>query len=127
MREPLKMAGCFLGSLADDWHVQAAADYASNVSERHALFGDRVILGHYGLLLKHEPVETSCIEPMHRGPAIEPVAHIGRNALLTRETDEARNEAMITVAMDGWRKAHQRHADTTRRQRCRCLFRGYAG
>src|ERR1700752_554008 len=53
-----------------------------------------------GTLLQHEPVEMSRIEPVHRGPAVEPVAHKRRNALLTRETNEARNEAVITVAMD---------------------------
>jgi hypothetical protein len=127
MREPLKMAGRFLGSLAHDRHVQAATDYASNVSEWHAFVGDCVIPGPCGLFLNHKPVEMSGIEPVHRGPAVEPLTHTGRNALLSRETDEARNEAMITVAMDRWRKTHQRHAHTTHRQGNRCFFRGDAG
>ena len=50
------------------------------------------------------PVKTDSIEPVHRGPAIEPVADIHRNALLTPEIDEARNKAVIAVAMDRWRK-----------------------
>ena len=29
MREPAKVLGCLLGGLADNWHVQAAADHAS--------------------------------------------------------------------------------------------------
>jgi hypothetical protein len=91
------------------------------------LFGDLLHLGSCGTLLKHEPVEMSSIELVHRGPAVEPVAHIRRNALLTRETDEARNEAVITVAMDRRRQAHRRCAHATRRQRKRRIFRGNAG
>jgi hypothetical protein len=62
------------GGLADDGHVQAAADHAGDVAERHALVGDPVIPGSCGTLLKHEPVEMSSIEPVHRGPAVKPVA-----------------------------------------------------
>ncbi len=35
----------------------------------------------------------------------------------TRDAHESRNEAVITVAMDRWRKAYRRHAHTTRRHR----------
>src|SRR5205807_6441295 len=75
---------------------------------------------------EHEPVEMGSIEPVHRGPAVEPVTHIRRNALFTRDLDETRNEAVITVAMDRWGEAHHRHAHATRRHRSCCLFRSYA-
>src|SRR5207244_13618243 len=39
MREPAKMAGCFLGGHADERHVLSAADHASDVSERYDLAG----------------------------------------------------------------------------------------
>jgi hypothetical protein len=106
MREPAKVVVCFLGGLADDGHVQAAADHAGDVAERHALVGDSVIRGSSGTLLKHEPVEMSSIEPVNRGPAVKPVANIRRNALFTRDADESRNETVITVAMDRWRKPY---------------------
>ena len=35
------------------------------------------------------------IEPVHRGPAVEPVTHTCRNPVLAREVDECRNEAEI--------------------------------
>jgi hypothetical protein len=75
------MAGCLLRRLGDDGHVQAPADYLSDVSHRHALVGDPVISGSRSTLLKHEPVEVCSIEPVHRGPAVEPLTHIRRNAL----------------------------------------------
>ena len=82
------MLGSLLGGLGDDRHVQAPADYVSDLSQRHALFGDRVIPRSRGALLKREPVEGGSIEPVHRGPAVEPVAHIRRNTLLASHTDE---------------------------------------
>ena len=117
------MLGCLLRRFANDRHIQVPADYISDVSERHALFGDAMIPGSRGTLLKHEPVKMSSIEPMHRGPAVEPIAYLDRNALLTCNADENRNEAMITIAMDRWRKAHHRHAHTTRCHRKSGLFR----
>jgi hypothetical protein len=39
----------------------------------------------------------SGVEPAHRGPAVEPVAHIRRDTLLTRETDEGWNETVVAV------------------------------
>jgi hypothetical protein len=67
------------------------------------------------------------IEPVHCGPAVAPVTHIRRHALLTRDADEAWNDAVITVAMDRWRKAYHRHARATRRQRRGCHLRRDAG
>jgi hypothetical protein len=127
MREPVEVVGCFLGGLADDRYVQSAADHASDVSERHALFGDPMIPRSCGTFLKRQPEQMGSIKPVHGGPAIEPVTHIRRNALLTRETDEERNEGVITVAVDGWRKAYHRHAHATRRHQSCCLFRSDAG
>src|ERR1700756_4020295 len=103
MGETAEVAARFLGGLAAERHVQAAADPVSDLPERHALFGDAVITGSRGTLLEHQPEEMGGVEPVHRGPAVESFAHIRRNTLLTGETDEKRNEAVITVAVDRWR------------------------
>src|SRR5437879_13668937 len=99
MCEPAKMVGSLRGSLADDRHVQAAADHAGDVAERHALFGDPMIARFRGTLLKREPVETGSIEPVHRGPAVEPVANLGRVALFLRDPDEVRGDGEIVIAV----------------------------
>ena len=117
MREPAKMIGCRFRGFGDDRHVEAVADDLCNVSEWHPLFGDPVIPGIGGAVFKREPVEMSRIEPMYRRPTVEPVAHIGRNALLTRDGDKDRNEAVIAVAVDGWRQAHHHRAHATLRHR----------
>src|SRR5271169_5795433 len=65
----------------------------------------------------------SGVEPMDRGPAVKPVTGICRRTLFTRDGDEARNEAVIAFAMDRWREAYHRRADSAQRQRKRCLFR----
>ena len=56
--------------------------------KRHALVGDPVIAGCCGPLLQREPVEPGRVEPVHRGPAIQPFAHVDRKALFTREVDQ---------------------------------------
>jgi hypothetical protein len=43
-----------------------------------------VITGSRGTLFKYKPVKLGSIEPVHRGPAVVPVAYIRRDALLTR-------------------------------------------
>ena len=106
MREPAKVVRSFLEGLADDRHVQAAADHASDIAERHTLFGGAVIAGASGTFLKHKPEEMGSIEPMHRRPLVEPFAQMGRDTLLACDADEDRNEAVIAIAMYGWRQAH---------------------
>jgi len=105
------MVGCLLGGLGDDRHVQVPADYIGDFSNRHALVGDPVKPGSRGTLLKRQPEEMGSIEPVHRGPAVEPITHIGRNALFTCDADESRDEAVIAVAMYRRRQAHDRCAD----------------
>src|SRR5437763_1184505 len=105
-REPAEVVGRLLGSLADDRHVQPAADDACDLVEWHSLVGDRVIPGSRRTLLQGESVDTGGIEPVDGRPAVEPIPHIGRDALFPRKTDEVRNEAVITVSMNRWRKAY---------------------
>jgi hypothetical protein len=64
------------------------------------LFVGPVIVGSCGALLRSQPVEMSSIEPVHAGPAIEPVAYIRGHALLARDVDESRNEAVVAVTVD---------------------------
>jgi hypothetical protein len=40
VREPPKVVGCIGRRLADDRHVQPAADDAGDIAKRHAVFGD---------------------------------------------------------------------------------------
>ena len=97
------MVGCFLGCLADDRDAQALADHGCDLPERHALVGHPVIPASGRTFLQDKPVEVGSVEPMHGGPAVQTVANIGGNALLTRDVDEERNETMIAVAMNrGW-------------------------
>src|ERR1700730_1340504 len=64
---------------------------------------------------------------MHCRPAVEPISHICRNTLFPSNGDDIRNEAVIAVAMDRWRKANHRRTYALRHHRSRCLFRSYAG
>ena len=91
-RKPAKVVGCFLGGLADNRHVQAAAKRACDLSEGHAFFGDPVIPRSCGTLLQHEPVEMRNIEPVDSRPAVEPFAQIRRDALFTPNPNKARNK-----------------------------------
>jgi hypothetical protein len=65
----------------------------------------------------------SSIQPMHGGPALEPVSDVCGNALFTRDADQAWHEAVITVAVDRWREPQHRCADSACRQGKRRLLR----
>ena len=102
--DPAKMIGCFLARLADDRYVQAPADDLSDLSSRNALVGYAVITASSRTFLQHEPVEMSSIEPVHRWPAVEPVAYISGNALFSCDADQLWHKAVIVLPVDGWRK-----------------------
>jgi hypothetical protein len=68
------MIDCFLARLADDRYVQMPTDYLSDLSSRYTLIGHDVIPCSDGTFLKHESVEMSSIEQVHRGPAVESIA-----------------------------------------------------
>src|ERR1700733_6816669 len=120
--DPAKMSGCFLVRFADDWYVQATSDCLSDLSSRYALVGDAVIRGASTTFLKHEPIEMSRIEPVHRGPAIEPVPDKCGNALFACDADQLWHKAVITVAMDRRRKPQHRCPDSVCRQRKRGIL-----
>jgi hypothetical protein len=98
------MIGCFLTRLADDGYVQVAADDVSDFPSRYALIGHAMIPASSAALLEHEPVEISCIEPMHRRPAAESVSYICGDALLVCNADQAWHEAVIAFSVYRWRK-----------------------
>ncbi len=106
MREPAEMRGGFRSRFADDGYVQAAANHGGDVAKGYALLGDGMIAGMCGTAFEHQPVKMRGIEPVHRGPAIAAVADISRDAFLARETDEVWDEAVIAVAVDRGREAH---------------------
>src|SRR6202042_3042359 len=117
--DPAKMIGCFLARLADDRYVQAPADCFSDRSSRYALVGHTVVPCSDGTVLEHEPVEMSSIEPMHGGPAIEPVPDKYGNTLFPCDADQTRHKAVVTGAMDRRGKTQDRCANSSRRQRKR--------
>ena len=120
------MIGRCLVRLADDRYVQAPADCLCDLSGRNALVGHAVIGGSSTTLLKHEPIEMSSIEPMHRGPAIKTVANKCGNPLLTRDADQLWHKAVITAAVDRRGKPQYRCADSAFRQRKRRIFPSYS-
>ena len=83
MRKPTKMVGCLILGLADHRQVQVTTDHASDVAERNVLFGNPVIPGSRGTLLKRKPKQLSSIESVHSRPAIASLAYVRRNALFT--------------------------------------------
>lgn len=89
---------------SDDGHVQPAADHAGDVPERHTFVGDPVIACSRRGLLEREPVKMSSIKPMHSCPTVEPVAHIRGDAFFTRDPDQQRYEAVITLSVNRRRK-----------------------
>src|SRR2546426_1562742 len=125
-REPGEVRGGLFGGLRDDRHVQASADDLRDLPGRHALVGNAEKRRSRRTLLERQPEEMRGIEPVHRGPPVAPVADVGRDALLARDLDEDRNEAVIAIAMHRGRQARQRRADAARRQRERGTFRGQA-
>jgi hypothetical protein len=54
----------------------------------------------------------SCIEPMHRRPAIEAVPYKCGNSFLSRDADQAWHKAVITIAVHGWGKPQHGCADS---------------
>src|SRR5580693_5778655 len=76
--------------------------------------------------LEREPVDARGVEPMHGRPAIEPLADIGRHALLARDSDEDRNEAMIAMSVDRRSEPDARCPYAARHQRG-CSFFRFAG
>src|ERR1700675_207674 len=121
------MISCILGGFGDNRNVQAASNDCSNISERNSLFSNPVKPSPRSSLLKCQPKKIGSIESVHSGPAIEPVAHICRNAFFTCNPDESWNEAVIAVAVDGWRKTHHRYTHSPRRHRGCCFFRCNTG
>ena len=105
------MFGGFFPRLADDGNIQALADHLSDLSERNPFVGYCVIAWCGRAILQHEPVETSSIEPVHCGPAIEPVLDIRLNTLFAIDVDEERNNPWSPLPWtEGGRRSTDRRA-----------------
>ena len=98
--DPAEVIARLLGRFADDRHVQASANDLGDLSSRNSLIGDAMIPASGGPVLEHEPVEMSSIEPMYRGPAVEPLSDVCGNALFTGDADQSWYKAVIPVSMD---------------------------
>jgi len=114
----------FLGSLADDRNLQTATDYRCNLLKRYSFICNRVISESRCTVFASEPVHKGSVQPVHAGPAVEPVSHIRRDTLFTSDTDEDWNEAVMAIAVDRCRKAYDRCAHATLHQRLSRRFRG---
>src|SRR5580704_10938776 len=91
--------------------------------EGHSLVANGVVARSRRTLLQYESVEMSSIKSVHGGPAVKTGTHVRGLPLLTRDLDESRDEAMIAVPMDRWRKAQHGDAHASRSHRHCCLFR----
>jgi hypothetical protein len=104
MCEPAKVIGCLLQCLADDRYIQTSTDHLSDLEEPHTLIGNCMVARCHRTRLQHEPVESTSIQPMHRGPVVEPFTNVRRYTLFTREADEERDESVIADSVDRRRK-----------------------
>jgi hypothetical protein len=63
------------------------------------------------------------VEAVSRGPAVESIADVRRNAFFAGETDRITNQALLDRVMD-LGKSDGGHADASSRDRGACLLRG---
>src|ERR1700722_20183604 len=85
-----------------------------------------MILGAGSTVFKQKPIETSSIEAVNCRPAIRSVTHVSGSALLTSNFDEAWNEPVVAVTVDGGREESRRDVDAASCKGIGCLF-GFAG
>src|ERR1700757_2734225 len=90
----------FLLRDADHGRLQATANNFGDLPRGYSLFSDRVVPAASLVLLQRKPVETSHIENMRRGPAIESVANIGRDPLFTSYLGHVGDEALLDRVVD---------------------------
>ena len=102
--------------------VQVPADDLGDVKERHALVIDPVQPRARGCCLQGQPEQVRGVQPVHGGPAVGPLAHIGRQALRASDADEGRDEGVIALAVHRRRQAHHRDAYAAPGQRQRHRF-----
>src|SRR6185369_3915649 len=106
MREPGEVMGRFFRRLTDDGHVQTAADDVGDLPKGYAFFGHAVITGPCSPFFQSEPEQMGSIEPVHCGPAVEPLADVCGSSFLTRHIDENRYKAVVAIAVNRRRKPH---------------------
>ena len=120
-----KMSSGLFRRDGDDGQFQAAADNLGNLPDGYALFRDRVIAWRLLRFLQRQPVQAGSIEAMRRGPAVEPIADVGRNTLFAGDMDRISNKTLLHRVMD-LGKPHDGHADASSRDRSGRLFRSRA-
>ena len=103
--------------------VEALPDDAGDVPQRYRFIGNAVISGSGGSVFEDQTEEVSGIEPVHGRPTVKPVTHIHRGALFACDGYKARNKAVVPIARDGGRQAHQHRSHAARRQRQSGLLR----
>jgi hypothetical protein len=74
--------------------------------------------------MPHEFFDQKGIKPVDAWPAVEPFAHICGNTFSPRDADQVGNEAVIAVAVNRRRQAHDRRPNAPFRQRFGRRFRG---
>jgi AcrR family transcriptional regulator len=116
-REPAEVGVGLLAGDGGHRQIQVPADDRGDVPERHALVADRVQARARGRGLQGQPEQARGIEPVHGGPAVGPVAHVGGQALHAGDADQARDEAVIALAVHRRRQAHRGNAYAARSER----------
>jgi hypothetical protein len=120
------MLGRLFRRLRDDRQLQTSAEGLSDLSDRHALFGDGVIPRSRSSLLERQSVQLSACKPVHCRPTVASGTHISRNTRLASQGNEICDQALLDRIMD-LRKANHPHVHTAGQRRCRGYFRRCSG
>ena len=101
-----EMSGRLLGRNGDDRQTQSAADDLRNLPHRYPFFTNPMQASTRRRRLHGQAEEVGGIDPVNRRPAVRPVARVARHALLPRDVDEHRDEAVVAATVDGRWEAH---------------------
>ena len=89
------MVSRFLARDGHHWQAKVPADHVGDLADRNALVADP-IQPHAGDGRLHgQPEEVGGVEPVDGGPAVGAVTRVGRDALLARDVDQDRDEAVL--------------------------------
>ena len=96
-------------------------------TERHAFVADAVPAGARRRPFDHQPEEPGRVQAVHAGPAVGPVAHEARKALLPCDADQDRDEAVVAHPVHRRRQPDGRRADPLLGQGDGGVLRRHAG
>jgi hypothetical protein len=94
--------------------TEVSPDHLGDGADRHTLVRDRVQRRSRRCLLQSQAEQVCRIEPVHGGPTAGAVADEARDSLVTRNTDQGREESVIPVAVTRRTRSHNRRTDAER-------------